>query len=98
MSRRTFIITAKIPPWAQWILRYVNIPDMFRLEELSERQLDAIKLAAGIGRMIEEGLLRVEFTDEDEGPILILTEKGERKYIYACDDKSQLPRPEGRGL
>lgn len=76
MSTRRFIVTAKMPPWAQWMLRKANIPEEFKLEELDEEQTETISLIVNIQRMVEEGMLAVEFTDEDEGPILALTRKG----------------------
>ena len=76
MSTRRFIVTAKMPPWAQWMLRKAKIPEEFKLEELDEEQRETISLIVNIQRMVEEGLLTVEFTDEDEGPVLALTRKG----------------------
>ena len=75
MSTRRFIVTAKMPPWAQWMLRKANIPEEFRLEDLDEEQKETISLIVSIQRMVEEGMLTVEFTD-DKGPILALTGKG----------------------
>lgn len=76
MSARRFIVTAKMPSWAQWMLRKANVPEEFRLEDLDEEQREIISLIVNIQRMVEEGMLTVEFTDEDEGPVLTLTRKG----------------------
>jgi len=75
MSTRRFIVTAKMPPWAQWMLRKANIPEEFKLEELDEEERETVSLIVNIQRMVEEGMLTVEFIDKDEGPILALTGK-----------------------
>ena len=56
--------------------RKANIPEEFKLEELDEEQKETISLIVSIQRMVEEGMLTIEFKDEDEGPILALTGKG----------------------
>ena len=76
ISSSRLIVTAKMPPWAQWMLRKANVPEEFKLEELDEEQKETISLIVNIQRMVEEGMLTVEFTDEDKGPILALTRKG----------------------
>ncbi|OYT43113.1 hypothetical protein B6U84_06535 [Candidatus Bathyarchaeota archaeon ex4484_40] len=76
ISSSRLIVTAKMPPWAQWMLRKANVPEEFKLEELDEEQKETISLIVNIQRMVEEGVLTVEFTDEDAGPTLALTGKG----------------------
>ena len=52
-----------------------GIPDEFRMEDLTEDQERAVCLVANVARLLKEGLVTVQFTDEDEGPRVALTEK-----------------------
>ena len=79
ISSSRLIVTAKMPPWAQWMLRKAGVPDEFRMEDLTEDQKRTVCLVANVARLLKEGLVTVQFTDEDEGPRIALTEKGCRE-------------------
>jgi len=70
MSARTYHLTGKVPPWAQWILRDAGVPETWRDGELSRNQLKALGLVQAIKHLQDQGLVRVHFESEEIGPVI----------------------------
>jgi len=73
---KLFYFGGKMPVWMEWLFRREGIPDPFRVEDLTEDQVHLIKFVVALDELVKDGLVEIEFTDEDEGPRAKLTPKG----------------------